>query len=106
MTVLAFVIFALAGQTIPGLVAGVIVLDAGVQAGNVTNQSRIHNLQPEARNRLNTVYMVSFFLGGAAGSVLAAYAWQRWLWPGVCAVGLVMPLLATVKLSLPQVRSS
>ena len=101
-TVIAFVILAAAGHTIAGLVAGIIVLDAGVQAGHVTNQSRIFNLLPEARNRLNTVYMVSFFLGGAAGSVLAANAWQRWGWPGVCAVGLAMPLIAAIRLSLPE----
>ena len=101
-TVAAFGILAAAGHTIAGLVAGIIVLDAGVQAGHVTNQSRIFNLRPETRNRLNTVYMVSFFLGGAAGSVLAANAWQRWGWPGVCAVGLAMPLVAAVRLSLPE----
>jgi predicted MFS family arabinose efflux permease len=101
-TVVSFAILAAAGHTIAGLVAGIIVLDAGVQAGHVTNQSRIFNLLPEARNRLNTVYMVSFFLGGAAGSVLAANAWQRWGWPGVCAVGLGMPLIAAIRLSLPE----
>ena len=104
-TVLAFVILAVEGHTIAGLVVGIIVLDAGVQAGHVTNQWRIFNLMPEARNRLNTVYMVSFFLGGAAGSVLAANAWQRWGWTGVCAVGLAMPTVAAIKLSLPESRS-
>jgi predicted MFS family arabinose efflux permease len=104
-TALAFVILAAAGHTIAGLAAGIIVLDAGVQAGHVTNQSRIFNLLPEARNRLNTVYMVSFFLGGAAGSVLAANAWQRWGWAGVCAVGLAMPAIAAIRLSLPESSS-
>ena len=104
-TVFAFVLLAVAGHTIAGLVAGIIVLDAGVQAGHVTNQWRIFNLLPEARNRLNTVYMVSFFLGGAAGSVLAANAWQRWGWPGVCAVGVAMPLVAAIRLSLPESAS-
>ncbi len=106
VTALAFVMFGLAGHTLAGLVVGIIVLDAGVQAGHVTNMSRIHSLSPEARNRLNTVYMVSFFLGGAAGSVLAAYAWQRWLWSGVCGVGLGMSLIAAVKLSLPESRKN
>jgi predicted MFS family arabinose efflux permease len=58
------------------------------------NLSRVHNLPPEARNRVTTVYMVTFFLGGAFGSALAAYAWQRWQWPGVCGVGLLLPLTA------------
>ena len=42
--------------------------------------------------------MVTFFLGGAAGSALAAYAWQHWRWAGVCAVGTLMPLVATINM--------
>jgi predicted MFS family arabinose efflux permease len=79
---------------------GVIVLDAAVQAGHVTNLFRVHGLSPEARNRVTTVYMVTFFLGGAAGSALGAYAWQHWGWVGVCAVGALLPLLASVKMAL------
>ncbi len=93
-TACAFVVFALFGHTIAGLIVGVIVLDVGVQAGHVTNLSRVHALSPEARNRVTTIYMVTFFLGGAAGSALGAYAWQHWRWTGVCAVGTLMPLLA------------
>ena len=74
------------------------MLDAAVQAAHVTNLSRVHSLAPEARNRLTTVYMTTFFLGGAAGSALGAYAWQRWQWQGVCAVGVAMPLVALAKM--------
>jgi len=93
----AFGVFGLFGHTIAGLLVGVIVLDAAVQAGHVTNLSRVHSLSPDARNRVTTIYMVTFFLGGAAGSALGAYAWQHWRWTGVCAVGMLMPLLALVR---------
>jgi predicted MFS family arabinose efflux permease len=99
MTMAAFVVLAVFGHTLTGLVVGVILLDAGVQAGHVTNQSRIHALTPEARNRLTTIYMVAFFLGGAAGSALGASAWQHWQWAGVCGVGILMPLAGAIKLS-------
>jgi predicted MFS family arabinose efflux permease len=75
------------GQGIWGLIAGVILLDLGVQAGHVANQTRIYALVPEARSRLNTVYMVSYFLGGALGSALGAYGWSRAGWTGVCIAG-------------------
>jgi predicted MFS family arabinose efflux permease len=96
-TAAAFAVFALAGHTIGGLVAGVVVLDAAVQAGHVTNLSRVHSLAPEVRNRVTTVYMVAFFLGGAAGSAAAASAWRHWQWLGVCAVGMLLPLAALRK---------
>jgi predicted MFS family arabinose efflux permease len=73
-----------------------------VQAGNVTNQSRVHALSADARNRLTTVYIVSFFLGGAAGSALGAYAWQHWRWLGVCFVGALMPSIASAKMLLTE----
>ena len=73
-----------------GLIAGVVLMDLGVQAGHVSNQTRIYALLPEARSRLNTVYMVAYFLGGAIGSALGAYGWDHARWTGVCVVGLLM----------------
>jgi len=104
VTIAAFVLLSRVGDTLWGLVVGVIVLDAGVQAGHVTNQSRIHTLHPDTRNRLTTVYMVAFFLGGAAGSALGAFAWHHWQWAGVCAVGIAMPAIAAIKLLMPERR--
>ena len=76
---------------IAALVIGVLVLDVGMQMTQISNQTRIFGLVPSARSRLNTVYMTSFFAGGAIGSALAAMAWNRWQWNGVCilALGLI-----------------
>jgi predicted MFS family arabinose efflux permease len=84
---LAFALFGLFGERLAGLIAGVILMDLGVQASHISNQTRIFALRPEVRNRLNTVYMVTSFVGGAAGSALGSWAWQRWAWPGVCLSG-------------------
>src|SRR6201999_3099004 len=77
ISILSYVVFAGAGQWLWGLIAGVIVMDLGVQAGHVANQTRIYALIPEARSRLNTVYMVTYFLGGALGSALGAWGWTQ-----------------------------
>jgi predicted MFS family arabinose efflux permease len=106
LTAAAFVVFGLAGSSLAGLLAGVVVLDAAVQAGHVLNLSRVHSLAAEARNRVTTIYMVAFFLGGAAGSALAAAAWQQWQWAGVCGVGLVLPLVAVVQMASASRRSA
>ncbi len=92
--VLSYVVFGLSSHSIIGLVIGVIVLDMGVQATHIANQTLIFSLQPEARNRLNTVYMVTYFVGGATGTYLASQAWHRWNWLGVVGVGLVLSALA------------
>jgi predicted MFS family arabinose efflux permease len=78
-----------AGVHLAGLVAGVVILDVGVQSGHVANQARIYGAFPEARSRANTVYMVSYFVGGALGSTLGAWAWGTFAWSGVCFVGVM-----------------
>jgi predicted MFS family arabinose efflux permease len=93
-SIASYLVFAGAGQWLLGLIAGVIVMDLGVQAGHVANQTRIYALIPEARSRLNTVYMVTYFLGGALGSALGAWGWTQWGWAGVCAAGIVQLLVA------------
>ncbi|MGF6753757.1 putative MFS family arabinose efflux permease [Paraburkholderia sp. GAS42] len=94
LVAVSFVIFGVSGASIAGLVAGVIVLDVGVQAAQISNQSRIYALKPEARSRVNTVYMVCYFIGGAAGSAVGAVAWHAFGWIGVSVAGLLCAGLA------------
>ena len=68
-------------------VVGVVVLDVGAQGLHITNQGEIYRLRPEARSRLTAAYMVIYFCGGAAGSVLSATLYESLGWDGVCLVG-------------------
>jgi hypothetical protein len=86
--VVAFAILAATGNTVAGLVAGVIVLDLGLQSGHVANMARNMSIKSDAMSRINTLYMTIRFAGGALGSSLGIWAWSVWQWPGVCAVGL------------------
>jgi predicted MFS family arabinose efflux permease len=75
------------GSSVGALVAGVVLLDVGVQGAHVSNLARVHARRPEARSRMNTIYMVSYFAGGAGGTALGTFAWTRAGWAGVCAAG-------------------
>ncbi|GAB3816469.1 MFS transporter [Pontibacter rugosus] len=94
MIILAYVVFGMFSDSILGLVVGVILLDLGLQASHIANQTLVFSLNPQARNRLNTVYMFTYFIGGAIGTFLASQAWHIWQWDGVVVVGLVFSSLA------------
>src|SRR4051812_2210339 len=85
MTLAGYVMLLVAGRTLAGLVAGIVLVDIGVQAGHVANQSRIYMLVPTARARLNTFYMVAFFAGGALGSYFGPLGFTVGGWAGFCA---------------------
>ncbi|MDQ8140782.1 MFS transporter [Chryseobacterium sp. CFS15] len=85
-----------AGNTYWGLIIGVILIDLGVQSSHIMNQTNYFLLKTNAVNRLNTVYMVSYFIGGSLGTFFASLAWQYAQWEGVCFVGITMGLLALI----------
>lgn len=82
---------------VAGLAVGVVILDVGAQMTQVANQTRIFGLDASARSRLNTVYMVCYFTGAAAGSWLSSLAWAKWGWNGVSALALGFMALAAVR---------
>jgi predicted MFS family arabinose efflux permease len=93
---ISFLVLGWGGSTLAGLVVGVILLDLGVQAGHVSNQTRIYSLNPSARGRLNAVYMTCYFLGGSCGSILGVWGWHFAQWWGVCCCGFVAMTLGLV----------
>lgn len=92
--IVSWVVFGFSGESLAGLVVGVVLIDIGIQATHISNQGIVFSLNPQARNRLNTIYMVIYFLGGATGTFLATQAWKLWQWNGVVGVGLVCSSLS------------
>jgi predicted MFS family arabinose efflux permease len=93
--VLSFVAFYFTGGGIVLLLVGIILLDVGHQLVQVTNQTIIYALLPEARNRFNTVFMTTTFIGGASGSALGLMLWKIGHWELVC-MGAVAVILVNV----------
>ncbi len=80
-------------SSVPMLIIGILVLDLTVQGVHITNQTVIYRIHPDARNRLTAGYMTSYFIGGAAGSLISASAWQHAGWTGVCLAGMTVAIL-------------
>ena len=88
----SFLLMALADKSLVWLVLGAFFMDAGAQANQISNQTRIYTLAPEQRNRITSVYMVIYFMGGAAGSALGSRAWAAGQWTALCLLGAAMAL--------------
>jgi len=95
-TLAGYVLLLFFGRMLPGLIAGIALIDVGVQSGHVANQSRIYALAPAARSRINTFYMVAFFLGGALGSYFGPLGFNVGGWTGFCAIPLAALVFALV----------
>lgn len=96
LMILSWIVFGLIGDSYAGLIIGIIFLDMGLQSMHVTNQTIVFSTHPEASNRLNTVYMVSYFIGGSIGTLLGGIAWQHYGWNGVVAVGSTFVVLCLI----------
>ncbi len=98
LIVIAFAVMAVSGQSLILLAMAVVLLDAGEQGSHVTNQSQIFGLNAALRNRVNAVYMVAFFVGGAIGSVVAGLSVQHGGWMLVCASGAAFAVVGLITL--------
>lgn len=85
------------GAGVAGLVATGILLDFAVQMNMVLGQREIYALDAHSRNRLNSIYMTSIFVGGAIGSALASALYEHGGWTWIAAVGALFPLAALAR---------
>jgi len=93
MAALSFFVARAGEGSIALLVLAGLLLDMGVQMNMVLGQRAIYSLGAETRSRMNAIYMAIFFLGGAAGSALAGYAFAVGGWAPVTWIGFAFPAL-------------
>ena len=79
------------------LVVAAVAIDFGVQANVVLGLRAIFALAPEARGRLNGIYIATFFLAGALGSAVGAWAYAEGGWTLASRIGLALPLIALAR---------
>ena len=77
-------------------IVAAILLEFGVTTNLVVGQRVIYSLAPELRSRLNGIYMVVFFMGGAFGSAVGGHAYSYGGWTLSATTGLVLPIIAVI----------
>ncbi len=94
LVLVSYIVMFCFGSRIFGLILGVVLLDLGHQSCNVCNQARVQSLNPEARSRLNAVYIAGSFLGSALGSFSGPFCFSYFGWYGVCVFGIATQIAA------------
>ena len=82
-----------------GFIVGIVVIDIGMQCVQISNQTCALSLAPKATNRVNTIFMTTYFVGGSLGTFLAGTCWHAFGWAGVTGAGIglaAMSLLITL----------
>ena len=66
------------------------MIDIGMQCIQLSNQTSIFELNPRASNRINTIFMTTYFIGGSMGTILDGSFWQLYGWHGVIGIGVLL----------------
>ena len=76
------------------LIAEIVVIPLSGWLSRVMSTQVVYALRPEARNRLNTIFMGGMFVGGAIGSAGAVLVLHTAGWYAVCAFGAALVAIA------------
>ena len=93
LAVLAMALAGLAARSLPLLALAGVLLDLAVQGHQVLSQQEIYSLRPDARARINTVFMGTVFLGGSLGSAASGLLYERFGWAGPTVLGVLLGCL-------------
>lgn len=78
------------------LSVGTILLDFGITTDQTLGRRAVNLLRPEARGRLNGLFVALFFVGGGVGAAAASLAWTYGGWSMVCAVAALFGVLGLI----------
>lgn len=104
LTAGSFGLLVLGRTSLAFLVAGIVLLDVGLEGMHITNQALIYAVAPDARSRINSAYMTCYFVGGAVGSLAAGAVYSAFAWDGVCVLGAGFGVLALLLTPLDRWR--
>lgn len=90
LNISAWVLLYVGQYSYAGIIAGILLIDIGMQCIQLSNQTTAFALCPQASNRINTIFMTTYFIGGSAGTFLAGTFWQYFGWAGVVCTGIVL----------------
>jgi len=90
----AWIAMGFGAWSIAAIVIGAMLLDIGLRAAMVANQTLINSAVPDSRARANTLFGVHVWSGNAAGAFIASYTFAHFGWLAVCGVTMTAIVIA------------
>lgn len=95
--VIAWVLLAVFQGHLVGMAVGLIVLDISATVVDISNRTILYGLDAGIRTRLNAIYQVAMFSGGAVMSMLIGICWSMGGWLALCVFGVVPVVIALIR---------
>ncbi|MFD7664965.1 MFS transporter [Streptomyces sp. NPDC059788] len=96
----------LAAHQILALAAAAVLLDCAVQCSLIFGQHTIYQLDAAARARITSVYIATFFIGGAIGAQLGTLAHHLGNWHTVTLTAAAFPVIAALTWTTDRTHTS
>jgi len=90
----AWIVMGFGVWSIAAVVIGAILLDCGLRAAMVANQTLVNSAVPESRARANTLFGLHVWGGNAVGAFLMSWTLASFGWLAVCAVAMTAAFIA------------
>ncbi|BAP35538.1 putative major facilitator superfamily transporter [Acinetobacter guillouiae] len=90
LMILSWALLYFGGKYLTSYILGYGLISFGLAVVHTSNQNIIFRLRPDAKSRINSIYMTAYFTGGACGSALGVYAWHHGGWTMTCLVGVCL----------------
>lgn len=87
------------------LVLATVVFDFGVQASLIGHQTVVYGLEPQARSRLNAVFLTGLFLGMSLGSATGNLLFTYGGWLAVVALMTAAAVSALIVVTVPAISA-
>lgn len=104
ITLLGVALLMLFPRVVAVIWIAVILLDVGIQATQVTNIAIVYTLDESANSRINTIYMTSYFIGGALGAYCAIVLFGIGGWMLAMAFATLLTLISIANVATMKLK--
>jgi predicted MFS family arabinose efflux permease len=90
----AWMVMGLGVLSIVAIIIGAMLLDIGLRAVMVANQTLVNSAVPDSRARANTLFGLHVWSGNATGAFLTSWVFAQFGWLAVCGVAMTASIIA------------